>query len=153
MAFKERDFPYSQFKFQVTIGGVQGGFQEVSGLGLEVSVTEYRDGDYSENAPMKVTSTYKVPDVTLKRGVFGREDLKIWIDNVRKGKGNNGAERDTREVVISLLSEDNQNPDPVMTWKLGKARPIKYTGPSLNGKGTDVAVEELVLSCETMEME
>ena len=33
-------------------------------------------------------------------------------------------------------------------WKLIKARPMKYTGPSLNGKGTDVAVEELVLASE-----
>ena len=28
------------------------------------------------------------------------------------------------------------------------ARPIKYTGPALSGKATDVAVAELVLACE-----
>jgi hypothetical protein len=39
-----------------------------------------------------------------------------------------------------------------MSWKLVKARPIKYTGPSLNGKGTDVAVEELVIASERIEL-
>jgi hypothetical protein len=39
-----------------------------------------------------------------------------------------------------------------MSWKLIKARPIKYTGPSLNGKGTDVAVEELVLAAHRVEL-
>jgi hypothetical protein len=29
---------------------------------------------------------------------------------------------------------------------------MKYTGPSLNGKGTDLAIEELVLAAERIEM-
>ncbi len=36
-------------------------------------------------------------------------------------------------------------------WKLSNARPLKYTGPTLSGVGGDVAVEELVLSCERIE--
>ena len=39
-----------------------------------------------------------------------------------------------------------------MQWKLIGARPMKYTGPSLNGKGTDLAIEELVLAAERIEM-
>jgi hypothetical protein len=41
-----------------------------------------------------------------------------------------------------------------MTWRLMNARPIKYTGPTLNAKGgTDVAMEELVLACESLSVE
>ena len=41
-----------------------------------------------------------------------------------------------------------------MTWKLTNARPIRYTAPSLNAKtGTDVAIEELVLSIEDLTLE
>jgi hypothetical protein len=29
---------------------------------------------------------------------------------------------------------------------------MKYTGPALNGKGTDVAVEELVLAAERIDL-
>jgi hypothetical protein len=30
---------------------------------------------------------------------------------------------------------------------------MKYTGPSFNGKGNEVAIEELVLACENLRME
>ena len=41
----ERERPYSQFNYLVDIGagteGPQAGFQEVSGLGIEMTVAEY----------------------------------------------------------------------------------------------------------------
>ncbi len=40
-----------------------------------------------------------------------------------------------------------------MTWKLQRAWIVKYTGPSLNGRGNDVAMEEVVLACERLEIE
>jgi hypothetical protein len=41
-----------------------------------------------------------------------------------------------------------------MVWKLHNARPIRYTAPSMNAKtGTDVAIEELVLSIEDLTVE
>ncbi|SDW50847.1 conserved hypothetical phage tail region protein [Albimonas donghaensis] len=150
MATEREGIPYSQFNFQVTIGEdgperPQAGFQEISGLGMEITVAEYRAGNANDNAPIKVTGTYKVPDITLKRGLMGYLDLYRWLDEIR-----NGNQTDLRTVKIDLLSEDRQT--VAMSWKLLKARPIKYTGPSLNGKGTDVAVEELVLAAHRIEM-
>jgi phage tail-like protein len=150
MATEREGVPYSQFNFQVTLGDEgperpQAGFQEVSGIGLEVNVAEYRAGNSLENSPIKVTGTYKVPDVTLKRGLMGFLDLYRWLDEVR-----NGSQEQLRTVKIDLMSEDRAT--VAMSWKLVKARPIKYTGPSLNGKGTDVAVEELVLAAERIEL-
>ena len=142
--------PYSQFNYTVDVGkgteGAQAGFQEVSGLGVEINVAEYRAGNSKENHAMKITGTYKIPDVTLKRGSIGSTDLSDWLNEVRSG-----SREALREVVISLLAEDHTA--VVQTWRLKEARPIKYTGPALNAKGTDVAVEELVLACESMEFE
>jgi phage tail-like protein len=150
MAVK-RDRPFSQFNFLVDIGNgtdsVEAGFQEVSGLGMEITVAEYRNGNDKRNAPLKVTGTNKVPDVTLKRGVIGAEDLYEWIGQIKQGQ----QEEAHRPVDIHLLSEDRLT--TVVTWTLSNARPIKYTGPALNGKGTDVAIEELVLACEEIKME
>lgn len=142
--FRER--PYSQFNFLVSFDqsdadAAEAGFQEVSGLGMEVTIAEYRAGNSPLNSPIKITGTYKVPDITLKRGVIGATDLYDWIKEARDGK-----QDALRTVTISLLSEDREN--TAAQWELLGARPMKYTGPSLNGKGTDVAVEELVLSCE-----
>ena len=145
-----RDIPYSQFNFRVSWDGlnertVEAGFQEVSGLGLEMTLAEYRAGNYQENSPLKVNTTYKVPDVTLKRGVIGRLDLYEWVDAVREG-----AADQLKTVTIKLMAEDRNT--EAMQWKLIGARPMKYTGPSLNGKGTDLAIEEFVLAAERIEM-
>ena len=140
----ERDRPYSQFNFRVSWDGldensVQAGFQEVSGLGMEITVAEYRAGNHPDNGPMKITGTVKTPDVTLKRGVIGALDLYNWLNEVR-----DGSQTQLRNVTIRLMSEDRQT--VAMEWLLRNARPMKYTGPSLNGKGTDLAIEELVLA-------
>lgn len=145
-----RDIPYSQFNFRVSWDGlneqtVEAGFQEVSGLGLEMTIAEYRAGNYADNAPRKVNTIYKVPDVTLKRGVIGRLDFFEWLAAVR-----DGTEGQNKSVVIKLMAEDRTT--EVMQWKLFEARPMKYTGPSLNGKGTDLAIEEFVLAAERVEM-
>ena len=138
-----RDRPYSQFNFLVSFGSEEpeGGFQEVTGLGMEITVAEYRAGSDPTNAVTKITGTYKVPDITLKRGVIGAVDFYEWLRNVRDGN-----QDDLREVRITLLAENRET--EVVQWRLLNARPMKYTGPSLNGKGTDVAIEELVLCCE-----
>jgi phage tail-like protein len=52
--------------------------------------------------------------------------------------------------LISLRNEAGQT---VQTWILHRAVPSKYTGPSLNIKGDDVAMEELVLRAESVELE
>jgi hypothetical protein len=41
----------------------------------------------------------------------------------------------------------------VQTWKLLRARIVKHTTGPFNAKGSDVAVEELVLAYERLEME
>lgn len=150
MATEREQRPYSQFNFHVKWDGLdenspQAGFQEVSGLGMEINVAEYRRGNSSDNAPIKITGTYKVPDVTLKRGVIGALDLYKWLDEVR-----NGSQEQLKSVTIKLMSEDRST--VAMEWKLTDARPIKYTGPSLNGKGTDLAIEELVLAAERLDV-
>ena len=53
--------------------------------------------------------------------------------------------------VIELQSEDHTS--TVQSWKLTNTRPIKYTGPTLSGTATDVAIEELVLAAERIELE
>jgi phage tail-like protein len=150
---ESRDRPYSQFNFKVKIGtdngdGVNAGFQEVSGLGTEIHVAEYRAGNWSDNSPIKVNGSYKVPDVTLKRGVIGElATLHEWLKAVRDG--GNGSDV-LKQVTIVLMAEDRVT--EVQTWTLTNARPMKYTGPSLTGKGTDVAIEELVLASEHIEV-
>jgi len=41
----------------------------------------------------------------------------------------------------------------VMSWKLRRARIVKHASGPLNAKGTDVAMEEVTLAYERLELE
>lgn len=146
-----RDRPYVQFNFLVDLGDgnadkPEAGFQELSGIGMEVTVSEYRNGNSKENSVMKITGMNKSTDVTLKRGVIGSLNLYEWLHQIR-----NGDQNAFRTVTIKLQNEDHSS--VVQTWRLLRARIIKYTSGPFNAKGTDVAIEELVLAYERLEME
>jgi phage tail-like protein len=72
--------------------------------------------------------------------------LHVFFDQTRNGD-QNGA----RTVTIQLQSEDHTQ--TVQTWKLLRARIVKHVSGPFNAKGTDVAMEELVLAYERLEME
>ncbi len=151
----QRDNPYGAFNFRVTIDRIGGGnpasipagFQEISGLGIEVTIAEYRNGNEPENRVRKINAMYKATDATLKRGVIGVTDFFTWIRDTRDGD-----QSVLSTVTVELMDEAHAG--PVMTWKLINARPMKYTGATLNAKtGTDVAMEELVLAYERLDVE
>jgi len=146
-----RDRPYAQFNFLVDLGtgrtdGPEAGFQEISEIGMSVDVIEYRNGNDKENSVRKITGLNKATDVTLKRGVIGSLNLYNWLNQIRNGDA--GA---LRTVTIQLQNEDHTA--VVQTWKLLRARIIKHVSGPLNAKGTDVAMEELTLAYERLEME
>jgi len=147
-----RENPYSAFNYIVTLGGQQGdgstgtiigGFSDVSGLGMDVNYSEYRNGNEKFNTARKVPNTHKLDDVTLKRGLVGSDDLFAWIKTVRDGTA------DPRQVTITLLDEARQ---PVATWALRNVQIKKYSGPTLAAKGGgEVAMEEIHLCHEGIE--
>ncbi len=146
-----RERPYVQFNFLVDLGdgntdGPQAGFQECSNIGMEVTVAEYRNGNEKENSVRKITGLNKSTDVTLKRGVIGSLNLYQWLNDIR-----NGNQAAIRNVTIQLQSEDHTA--VVQTWKLMRARITKHVSGPMNAKGADVAMEELTLAYERLEME
>jgi phage tail-like protein len=147
----ERDRPYVQFNFLVDLGngvtdGPRAGFQECSNIGMEVTVAEYRAGNMKENSVQKITGMNKMTDVTLKRGVIGALDLYQWLDQIR-----NGDQKAFRTVTVQLQNEDHTQ--VVQTWKLLRARIVKHVSGPLQAKGTDVAMEELTMAYERLQME
>ncbi len=142
-----RTTPYGAFNYLVNFDGgeVFGGFSDVSGIGTEVTVAEYRNGNERENHVRKVAGIHKVSDVTLKRGILNSQSLFDWISQTRTQ-----GPAAQRNVTITLLDEAHT---PVQTWVLRGVIPMKYTGPTLAGKGGgDVAMEEIALSAEAMEI-
>ncbi len=150
MAVK-RDRPYAQFNFLIDLGagatdGPQAGFQECSEIGMSVDVVEYRNGNEKENDVRKLTGLARYPDVILKRGIIGSLDLYQWLNDIR-----NGNQTAYRTVTVRLMNEDQTA--VVQEWKLLRARIIKHVSGPFNARGSDVAMEELTLAYERLEME
>jgi phage tail-like protein len=142
----DRTAPYGAFNFLVEVDGGEpfGGFSDVSGIGTELTIAEYREGSDRENHVRKIPGIHKVTDVTLKRGIVDSSSMWEWIRESRTA----GPDAQ-RNVTITLLDEARQ---AVQRWVLRGVVPMKYTGPTLAAKGGgDVAMEELVLSAEGLD--
>jgi phage tail-like protein len=145
MALVYRDDPYGGYNFEVILTGVsedgsavRGSFAEASGLEVEVTPIEYRNG--SEDITVrKITGLKKYTNVVLKRGVIG--DLAFWNWILEAMNGN---VRRTEGSVVLL----NENKQEVMRWNLTRAWPCKYTGPGLNAKNNEIAMETLEICHE-----
>jgi len=152
----QRDNPYGAFNYIVALGSgvdasngdgslgtIVGEFSDVSGLGMEVKYSDYRNGNERVNTVLHVNNVHSVDQVVLKRGLIGSPDLFAWLKTVRDGVA------DQRDVSITLLDEARS---PVVTWRLRHVKPSKWTGPTLAAKGGgEVAMEELHLVHEGIE--
>src|SRR3954454_22690724 len=85
-----RDTPYGAYNFVVELNDgspsdrALGGFSDVSGLGTEITLMEYRQGNDLENRVRKCVGHTKSADATLKRGVCASKSLWDWINRVRQ---------------------------------------------------------------------
>jgi phage tail-like protein len=145
------DSRFREFSFLVDIGtagdgGPQAGFRECSGLGLEVSVVEFRAGNEKERAVRKIPPPAEPADVTLKHGLIAAADFYGWLKQLRGGD-----QAALRTVRVALANEDGS--EVVQAWRLINARIVKFVPGPVDAKGTDVAMEELTLAYERLEVD
>ena len=146
-----RDTPFGAFNFRVEFNdgtapaSAFGGFSDVSGLGTEITLMVHRQGDGRGNDMHKIPGPHRTADITLRRGIIDPAIFRNWVSERRRSPNIQ------RNIVITLNDEQR---NPVARWKLINARPMKWTGPALAGKGgSEVAMEELVVSAEGFEVE
>ncbi len=133
-------WPLPKFHFQVEIEGTKVSFQEVSGLDIEAQIIEYRGGDSPDFSTIKMPGLKKVGNVTLKKGVFFKDNVFWnWFNEIKM----NTIARKT--ITISLLDEAGA---PTMIWTLKNAWPTKITGTDLKADGNEVAVETIEIAHE-----
>ena len=145
-----RPDPYPAFNFEIIINGisddgksVKGAFMEVTGLGVEIAAIEYRTG--SEDITVrKIPGLKKFSNIVLKRGVIGDLTFWKWLAQAMNGQ----VQRANGSVI--LFDENRQE---VMRWNFTRGWPCKYTGPSLNAKGNEIAIETLEICHEGLSVE
>lgn len=147
----QRDNPYSNFNFVVLLDGTEvAAFSEVSGIDSENTPIEYREGADATNGMRKLPGVEKYANVMLKRGIAGSLVLWAWRKEVRDSTS---TVPPRKEVTILLLNEKGDRNSPAMTFRLRNAWPTKITGPSLTAKGNEIAIEQLELVHERLDIE
>jgi phage tail-like protein len=130
---------------QLEEAGIQGFFKEVSGLGSENEVVEFREGG-NPDVVHKLPGALKWKNLVLKRGITS--DLSLWQWRRLVESGNVSDARTSGKLI--LLDRGT----PIATWHFVNAWPAKISGPDLNGEGGgDIAIEEIVIVHEGMTRE
>lgn len=153
---EERKNPYAAFNFIVKQGTSElAGFMEVTGLDGENTPIEYREGN--DQAPgntgafvRKQPGIERYPNVVLKRGITG--STKLWelrrdIRDAKAGPALKGA-----TPVDFIIELQNEVHSTVFKWRLQNGWINKLSGPSLNAKSNEIAVESVEICCERIEV-
>ena len=139
----QRRDPFAAFRFALEIDGVIAGFSEISGVNNENDKIEYREGVEGPTV-RKLPGLKKFGDITLKRGFTDNGDLWTWRKTVLDG----AAERRSGSIVLR-----DEGGNDVLRWNFQEAWPSKYSAPAFNAKTNEVAIEELVLQVEYLELD
>lgn len=127
-----------------------GGFQECSGLEMEMDVQEYQEGGRNDGVVRRVGRA-KYTNIVLKRGMFFGEsgkanrDLWNWIQAVVAGQ---------RPVprYDGIVEVKSAGETVGATWLFHRGLPARITGPQLNAKTGDIAIEELHIAHEGLRL-
>lgn len=147
-----RKNPYAAFNFKVALDGETApdfaGFMEISGLDSENAVIEYREGaDQIAGSGAylrKQPGLERYPNnVTMRRGIT--DNLTLWTDLRQKVRD---ATYKPQTLKVTLQDE---NHTPVRSWTLTNAWVFKLSGPSLNAKGNEIAIESIEVAYDRLE--
>lgn len=124
----------------------RGSFSEVSGLEASMSAKTYKEGGRNWGE-VQLAGLTTFPPIVLKRGVTELADLWQWFDTTSR-QANYGLRCRGRIEVINPDQPDR----PALVWTLTNAMATKFKGPDLSSTASQVAIEELHLVHEGLEL-
>ncbi|HEV8549207.1 MAG TPA: phage tail protein, partial [Polyangiaceae bacterium] len=143
-------YPFTSFNFAVDINVpdvssrvCNGAFAECDGLELTMEVKTIREGG-NNGRQLRLTGPLNFGQLTLKRGMTAGFDLWKWMNGVL---ANPGLRADAEVVVLGPDGREER-----ARFILSRCVPIKLKAPPLNAKDGLVAVEELQLAYESLEL-
>ena len=139
MAVGDRNDPFGAYNFLLEIDGItRGGFRECSGLDTSQDPIEYREGTDALTS-RKLPGLVKYSNISLKWGMTDDSELWDWRQSCMDGK----VERKNGSIV--LLDDTGAER---LRWNFREGWPTKWTGPSFNATGHEVAIETLEIAHE-----
>lgn len=130
-----------------------GYFSEVTGFEATMEPKVIGEGGYNWGEHHRCGPTKFAP-IVLKRGVTDINDLWSWFD-VTTRQANYGY-RLSGEIIVyanPTASGGNVTDQAVMVWKLAGVLPTKFKGPDLSATASQVAIEEVHLVHQGLELQ
>jgi phage tail-like protein len=118
-------------------------FSECSGLDVQIEKEVYQEGGVNQQQRIFLKHA-KFNDITLKRGITDDPAFWDWINDSLTA--DNSRRRNINILVF------NQAGETMQVWRLIGAVPIGWKTPALKADSTTVALEELVLAYEGLEV-
>jgi phage tail-like protein len=130
----------SNSSFRLELDGTSlGSFASLEGPGLSIEILEFREGG-DPNAVRKLPGRTTWANLTLKRGYVNQSFFESWIHQVREGAPN--FRKNLSLVILDHHGAETARYDLYNCW------PASWKLSSLDGKGNDVLVEEVVVAVE-----
>ena len=112
-------------------------FVEVGGLALEVATEEVPEGGENRFA-QRYPGRAKYGDLVLKRGLLKTSEVWNWARQCIED-----LDVQPRDVNVTLLNPDHE---PLMTWHVIGAFPVKWSVSDLNATANAFVVETMTLA-------
>lgn len=132
-----------------------GGFQECSGLEIEMDVQEHQEGGRNDGV-VRFVGRGRYSNLVLKRGMFHAADgevnpqLWLWIQQALDGR--HPVRR--YDGVVEVLDRRGEPASRVVaTWAFSRGLPAKISGPSLDARTGEIAIEEIQIAHEGLRLE
>ncbi|QSB00832.1 phage tail protein [Methylomonas sp. EFPC1] len=130
-----------------------GYFSEVTGFEATMEPKVINEGGHNWGEHHRCGPTKFAP-IILKRGVTDINDLWSWFD-ITTSQANYGY-RLSGEIIVfgnPSVSGGNVTDNAVLVWKLNGVLPTKFKGPDLSATASQVAIEELQLVHQGLELQ
>ena len=128
-----------------------GAFSDASGLNASLEVETYQEGG-NNTGPLKFPKWGKYDTISFKRGMTPRTSLWDWHEQIISGK--KPVLRKSGLVILFDRGAGVNTLDtgglriPLAAWYIDNAFPEKITGPTLDAKSNNIAVEAVDLAHE-----
>ncbi len=146
-----RAYPFTAFNFSVEITPdtarealLRGAFAECDGLEMTMEAKTIREGGNNAQV-IRFAGPTSFGQLTLKRGMTDGFDLWNWFRDTQEDPSRRAG------ATIVLFAADGQTERARFT--LSRCLPVKIKAPALNAKDGMVAIEELQLVYETLNVE
>lgn len=134
-------------RFYVEIGSdLKACFSECSGINVTIDKETYFEGGVNNEQRIFLKQA-KFNDVTLKRGMTNDYSFWQWISQVLDSQST-----PKKRLNITILVF-NQAGETMQSWTLNGAIPVGWKTPNLQASSNTVAIEELTLAYESINIQ